>query len=275
MIGVDLRRSMIDVLTFEDRWSRCRPSKIEDRCVNPVLITASSTSTKKKVRTVLHHYVKELYCTTDIRAQFTRVRTFEIQHAWHWLQVTQIPCSTERGHTKFNLHRMGSPTINNYNCINPSRVQPTLKVDTLIIDLRRSTPRSLIFIGRHLDHRSSKVDTSILDLHRSTPRPSIFEGRHIDHRSSRSTPRSSKVDISIIDFRRSTHRSPKVDTLISKGRHIDLRKSTSIFEGRHIDFRRSKVETSHRQPNIAPTIRHQILSITALHNFMVVVTHTC
>ena len=205
---------MIDVLTFEDRWSRCRPSKIEDRCVNPVLITASSTSTKRKY-VVLHHYVKELYCATDIRAQFTHVRTFEIQHAWHWLQVTQILCSTERGHTKFNLYRMGSPTINNYNCIDPSRVQPTLKVDTLIIDLRRSTPRSLIFIGRHLDHRSS-----------------------------RSTPRSSKVDISIIDFRRSTHRSPKVDTLISKGRHIDLRKSThrsskvdtSIFEGRHIDF---------------------------------------
>ena len=34
---VDLRRSMcrlseIDVLTFEDRWSMCRPSKIDGRC---------------------------------------------------------------------------------------------------------------------------------------------------------------------------------------------------------------------------------------------------
>ena len=89
-------------------------------------------------------------------------------------------------------------------------------------------------------------------------RPLIFEGRHIDHRSS-------KVNTSIsegrhIDLRRSTHRSPKVDTSIFEGRHIvtsnvDLRKAihrsskvaTSIFESCHIDFRRSKAETSHLQ----------------------------
>ena len=28
----DLRRWMIDVPTFEDRWSLCRPSKTDDRC---------------------------------------------------------------------------------------------------------------------------------------------------------------------------------------------------------------------------------------------------
>ena len=28
---VDLRRSVIDVSTFEDRWSMCRPSKIDGR----------------------------------------------------------------------------------------------------------------------------------------------------------------------------------------------------------------------------------------------------
>ena len=31
---VDLRISMIDVSTFEDRWSMCRPSKIDDKCVD-------------------------------------------------------------------------------------------------------------------------------------------------------------------------------------------------------------------------------------------------
>ena len=65
---------------------------------------------------------------------------------------------------------------------------------------------------------------------------------------------------SIIGLRRSTqrHRSSKVSTSIFESRHIDLRRSThrsSIFEGRHIDLRRLKAETSHRQPNIAPTFR--------------------
>ena len=58
---------------------------------------------------------------------------------------------------------------------------------------------------------------------------------------------------SIIGLRRSAHRSS-----IFESRHIDLRRSThrsSIFEGRHIDLRRLKAETSHRQPNIAPTFR--------------------
>ena len=69
--------------------------------------------------------------------------------------------------------------------------------------------------------------TSIIGLRRSTQ-------RH----------RSSKVGTSIVNLRKSTHRSSKVDTSI-----IDLRRST------HIDLRRLKAETSHRQPNIAPTFR--------------------
>ena len=103
-------------------------------------------------------------------------------------------------------------------------------------------------------------------------RPSIFEGRP-----------------SIIDLRRSTHRSPKVDTSIFEGQHIDLRRSThrdidrrsskgdtSIFESRHIDLRKwphrfSKIEGR----NITPTIRHRILSTTALQVLGVdEVTHT-
>ena len=70
-------------------------------------------------------------------------------------------------------------------------------------------------------------------------RSSVFEGRH-----------------NAIDLRRSAHRSS-----IFESRHIDLRRSThrsSIFEGRHIDLRRLKAETSHRQPNIAPTFRQFI-----------------
>ena len=31
---VDLRGSMINVSTFEDQWSMCRPSKIDGRCVD-------------------------------------------------------------------------------------------------------------------------------------------------------------------------------------------------------------------------------------------------
>ena len=92
--------------------------------------------------------------------------------------------------------------------------------------------------------------TSIIDLRRSSHRSSIFEGRHIDHRSS-------KVDTSIIDLRRSTHRT-----------HRSSKVDTSIFESRHIDLRRSMAETSHRQPNITSTIRHRILSTTALHSII-------
>ena len=42
-----------------------------------------------------------------------------------------------------------------------------------------------IFEGRHIDHPSSKVDTSIIDPRRSTHRSSIFESRHIDRRRSK------------------------------------------------------------------------------------------
>ena len=99
-------------------------------------------------------------------------------------------------------------------------------------------------------------------------RPSIFEDRHINHRSS-------KVDTSIIDLRRSTHRSPKVDTSIFEGRHI----VTSIAERRYIDLRKSPHRFSKIEGrNIAPTIRHRILSTTALQVLRVdevTHTHTC
>ena len=118
-------------------------------------------------------------------------------------------------------------------------------------------------------------------------RPSIFEGRHIDHRSS-------KIDISITIFegRLVDHRSWKVNTSISEGRYIDLRRSThrdidcrsskgdtSIFESRHIDLRValhrfSKIEGR----KITPTIRHRILSTTALQVLRVdevTPAHTC
>ena len=87
-----------------------------------------------------------------------------------------------------------------------------------------------------ISHRSSvfEVDTTAIDLQRSTHRSSIFEGRHIYRRSS------------------------KVDTSI-----VDLRKSTSIFEGRPLIFedRRRKHRTD------IPTIRHRILSTTAIHSY--------
>ena len=96
-----------------------------------------------------------------------------------------------------------------------------------------------MFEGRNIDHRSSKVDTSITDLRRSTRRSSIFEGRHIDLR--RSTYRYPKVDTSIferrhivtsiVDLRWATHRSSKV--------------ATSIFEDR-----RRKHHTYNSSPNI-------------------------
>ena len=111
--------------------------------------------------------------------------------------------------------------------------------------------RPSIFEGRHIDHRSSKIDISITDLRRSTRRLSIFEGQHID-------------------LRRSTHRD--IDRRSSKG-------DTSIFESRHIDLRGaphrfSKIEGR----NITPTIRHRILSTTALQVLRVdkvTHTHTC
>ena len=85
---------------------------------------------------------------------------------------------------------------------------------------------------------------------------SLSEGRHIDLRSSTFDHRPSIFDLqpSTIDPR------PSIIDL-----RIDLR--PSIFEHRSSNtvVRRSKVETSHRQSNIALTIRHRILSTTALH----------
>ena len=92
--------------------------------------------------------------------------------------------------------------------------------------------------------RCSKVDTSTIDLRRSTHQSPIFEGRHIDHRSS------------------------KVDTSISEGRHIMtsiFEGRPSIFESRHIDLRKSTHRTSKIEGrNITPTIHRRILSTTAL-----------
>ena len=84
-----------------------------------------------------------------------------------------------------------------------------------------------------------------------------------------STHRSSMIDTSIIDFRRSTHRSPKVDTPIFESRHIDRRSSkvdTLIIDLRKSTHRSSKIEGV----NIAPTIRHRILSTTALHSIIII-----
>ena len=83
--------------------------------------------------------------------------------------------------------------------------------------------------------------TSIIGLRRSTQ-------RH----------RSSKVGTSIVDLRKSTQQSSKVDTSI-----IDLRRSThrsSKIEGGNI------ASTTQHRADI-PTIRHRILSTTALHNY--------
>ena len=113
-----------------------------------------------------------------------------------------------------------------------------------------------MFEGRHMDYQSSKVGTSITDLRRSTH--NIY-GRHIDHRSL-------KVNTSIsegrhIDLRKSTHRSPKVDTGVTRSSKGDI----SIFESRHIDHRKSTHRSSKiERGNITPTIRRRILFPTAL-----------
>ena len=142
-------------------------------------------------------------------------------------------------------------------------------VDTSIFDHRPS-----IFEGRHIDLRSSNRYSTIdlcIDI-----RPSIFDHRPsiIDLRPStidlrRSTHRSSTIDLrpSIFDHRPSTfdHRPSIFDHRPST---FDHRSSTidhrSSYRSSTIDLRRSKVETSHRQSNIAPTIRHRILSTMAL-----------
>ena len=119
------------------------------------------------------------------------------------------------------------------------------------------------------------------------PSTSKADTSTIDHRSS-------KVNTSIsegghIDLRRSTHRSPKVDTSIFEGRHIvtsivDLRKAiyrsskvaTSIFESRHIDFRRSKAETSHLQFATKYCPQLQVLrvdEVTHTHKCIYIIIH--
>ena len=112
-------------------------------------------------------------------------------------------------------------------------------------------------------------------------RPSIFEGRHINHRSSIFEGQHIDLRRSTHHLRRSTHRSPKVDTSIFDGRHIvtsilSSKGDTSIFESRHIDLRKSPHRFSKIEGrNITPTIRHRILSTTALQVLRVdEVTHT-
>ena len=124
-----------------------------------------------------------------------------------------------------------------------------------------------MFEGRHIDCRSLKVDTSITDLRRSTHRSSVFEGQHIHLR--RSTHRSSKVDTSISEGRH-------IVTSIFEGRHIDLRRVThrsSKVDTSIIDLRRLKAETSHLQfvVEYCPQLHSQVPGVdevTHAHTYM-------
>ena len=85
--------------------------------------------------------------------------------------------------------------------------------------------RPSIFKGRHINHRSSKVDTSIIDLRRSAHRSSkantsISESRHINLR--RSTHQSSIFEGRHIDVRKSTHRSSIFENRRRKHRTYNL-----------------------------------------------------
>ena len=122
---------------------------------------------------------------------------------------------------------------NNYNSTLRARACVRVRVSTYYIYILMKALKcnpSAQFAYNYTINVSSKCGNII--SHRS----SVFEGRH-----------------KAIDLRSSAHRSS-----IFESRHIGLRRSThrsSIFEGRHIDLRRLKAETSHRQPNIAPTFR--------------------
>ena len=111
-----------------------------------------------------------------------------------------------------------------------------------------------------ISHRCSKVDTSTIDLRWSTHQSPIFEGRHIDHRSL-------KVNTSIsegrlIDLRKSTHPSPKVDT----SWHRSSKGDTSIFESRRIDLRRSR--RKHHTYNSSSKLSTTALEWTKLHTLI-------
>ena len=72
-----------------------------------------------------------------------------------------------------------------------------------------------------------------------------------------------EVDTMAIDLRRSAHRSS-----IFEGRHIyhrSLKVDTSIVDLRKLTHRSSKIEGG----NIARTIRHRILSTTAIHSYTI------
>ena len=129
-----------------------------------------------------------------------------------------------------------------------------------------------MFEGRHIDYRSSMVDTSITDLRRSTNRSLVFEGQHIHLR--RSTHRSSKVDTSISEGRhivtsilKGTHRYSKVNTSIFEGRHKLTHRSSkvdaSIFEDR-----RRKHHTYNSSSNIAHNCAPKSLEWTKLHTLI-------
>ena len=114
---------------------------------------------------------------------------------------------------------------------------------------------SVQFVYNYTINVSSKCGNII--SHRS----SVFEGRHnaIDLRRYRGT--------SIVDLRKSTHRSSKVDTSIFESRHIDLRRSTH----RSSKNSRLKAETSHRQPNIAPTFRQFVTEYCRLQRSIIII----
>ena len=116
----------------------------------------------------------------------------------------------------------------------------TLCLSLIIIMKALKCKPSAQFAYNYIINVSSKCGNII--SHRS----SVFEGRHnaidlrhIDRRSLKVD--TSKVDTSISDLRRSTHRSSKI-------------------EGRNI------APTIQHRADI-PTIRHRILSTTALHNY--------
>ena len=137
-------------------------------------------------------------------------------------------------HTHTRIHTYTHDNYYNPRCVNAPRVNESTEVQTL-------GAICIQLYHQRFEQVWQDNFTSIIGLRRSTQ-------RH----------RSSKVRTSIVDLRKSTHRSSKVDTSI-----IDLRRSThrsSKIGGGNI------ASTTQHRADI-PTIRHRILSTTALHNY--------
>ena len=116
-------------------------------------------------------------------------------------------------HTQDNYSKNESTEVQTLGVI---RIQLIYSINVLSKYSSLISHRPSIFEGRHIDHRSSKIDTSIIDLRRSTHRyrspkvdTSIFEGRHIV---------TSIFEGRYIDLRKSPHRSSKVATSIFEDR---------------------------------------------------------